>query len=321
MDNNRSIQDTQDASSPCNQPYQVNSAVEESKTEVGPSVCTPKSNTSLQRRHSSADLTETYRESFDKSPSNTRRSSSGICMPPAPILLPQRLPSIVDTATCLRSWRLSFAAESRATQLRSLSHEHTISTETYPDTLSPAANAAKWLHGQGRRMNSQVLTDSDEKLHKSEELASHNELCSAEKEFGGVDGNAEPPQPLRLHEMQISRNLLSYASSPQLSSWGSRSQRCGSSSISHGSESPRPRRCRRFSGSKTLGSKSSTTWEAVLRERASSFYPSTDDSHQITPESSRFNLASLLTSRRRKAEAWGSDDKGKLTSKTRYNRP
>lgn len=92
-----------------------------------------------------------------------------------------------------------------------------------------------WLHSQGLRIPSQVIDDlssadesepaSAKKLRKRRAL-SDEKLPDEKQDFGGVDG---PPQPqvLHLHEMGISqrlasRGLMSSASSPQLSAYGSR---------------------------------------------------------------------------------------------------
>jgi len=258
---------------------------------------------SLGRRHSSAGFIVRSPNDIDLVLSKTRRSSTEYCMPPAPILLLQRLPSIADPATRRTSWRLSFTGESRASQLRNLSREHTPSIPDYQKIPNFSTTRVKWPDNQSLQLDSRVVANVEDEPNGINELITHKELCSTEKRFGGVDGGAESPGPIPLHEMEISRRLLSYASSPQLSSWGSRCNNHGSSNTSQGSHSTNSQHLRHVLGSGCLGPRVSKTWEAIFKEGASSFYQSTD-------EGSRLNLAS----RKSRSDTRESGGRGKSIS-------
>ena len=279
------------------------------------------SRSTISRRHSSPILAE-----FEITPASdmqvyrpVRKRSSIPPIPPAPVLRPKRLSSIVDPAKS--SWRLSFSADKRADHLRKLSQGAaipiTLFTELQPGVALPPIN--RWMHGQGLRSTSQAITSTEDSIIL-EPTASHSQTCSASQDFGGVDGVEDGSAALHLHEMGISQRLASRGihsscSSPQLSSWGSRSHQRGMSSISGASrvtDNGRARYLRNTSDSVPLSQRIPPTWgkvlegTKVLEDGTSSFYPSARNSIQPSPQSSRLNLLSLMVESKDKVDIIGS---------------
>ncbi|TVY64187.1 hypothetical protein LSUE1_G009805 [Lachnellula suecica] len=280
------------------------------------SVTLVNSSSTISRRHSSPILND-----WDSPVSNPpvyapgRKRSSLPPIPPQPTIEAQRCPSIPEpsiTELSRSSWRLSFTANNRGEVLRKLSQEH---TEPLPVTMehfgvSPLLPTRNWLHNQGLRSTSQVLTSSEDDSTTGTPIA-HAELCTInhDQDFGGVDGGAEAnAATLHLHEMGIpsrlaSRGLQSSTSSPQLSSWGSHDRGASSS----GAESrifrtERARLIQRSSDSAPLSARIPQSWGTVLQDGTSSYYPSAGNSMEPSPQSSRFNLASLLSVSRSKVD-------------------
>jgi hypothetical protein len=230
----------------------------------------------------------------------SRKRSSLPLVPHAPTIEPKRLPSIAEPIRS--SWRLSFSAENRGDHLRKLSQGNGIPLLLTPEQVGISPQPVRrWLHSQGLRSMSQVIASSDDNPNL-ESLASHSQTCSATQEFGSVDGPEDGATIIHLHEMGISqrlasRGLQSSSSSPQLSSWGSHQR--GVSSISgiaqaQAIRSERARYMQNTSDSIALSERIPQTWGAVIQDGTSSFYPSVGNSLQASPESSQFNLVSLL---------------------------
>lgn len=236
----------------------------------------------------------------------TRKRSSLPPIPPEPVIVPQRLPSITEPGKS--TWRLSFTADNRGEVLRKLSQEH---TEPGPVTLehfgvSPLPMRT-WLHNQGLR-SSRVATSSDDEK-RIDTLASHAETCTAEQDYGGVDGGSDVNKStVHLHEMGISQRLASKglqssASSPQLSRWGSHDRGNSNSGESRILRTERARfLIKKSSDSAPLSERIPTSWGTVLQDGTSSYYPSAGNSIQPSPQSSKYNLASLLAASRNKAD-------------------
>ncbi len=268
---------------------------------------------SIQRRHSSATLART-----PALLETTGEAISGPTSPPplplAPVLKPQRLPSIVDPATRRTSWRLSFSSDQRASRLRALSQDHGSSSELGARMESVQIGPLRWLRSQALPL----LLPTSKPLKDSENLTPKTEP-SADTDYGAVDGSRESIlPPVHLHEMQISqrlasRGLHSHSSSPQLSSWGSQVHPRGYSGTS-GSSHINPTvqwRHSRHTTSSGIVDLAFQAWENVVGDGISSFYPSTKNSLQLTPESLRHNLTSLLATKTSKTPFQGPDLKGR----------
>ena len=250
----------------------------------------------------------------------TRKRSSILAIPSAPVLQPQHPPSIHGRS----SWRLSFSVENRGAHLRKLSQGGAaIATEKLQIGAQPLQ---RWLHSQGLRSPSQAITTSEDTL-SLDCPASHSKTCSVTQDFGGVDGGSEGSgNIIHLHEMGISQRLASSRNGLQTSN--SSQQVSGLKSHSHGQEatdttdvskiaSKSRREQQRTSDSAPLtvdsiplstislplsqdsvplSQRIPESWGNVIQN--GSFYPSARTSMQPTPESSRFNLLSLLSGSR-----------------------
>jgi hypothetical protein len=269
-------------------------------TPPGLSFTGANSSRTLSRRHSSPALWDQdfgHPRPLVYVPSRKRSSLPPV--PHAPTIEPKRLPSIAEPIRS--SWRLSFSAENRGDHLRKLSQGNGIPLLLTPEQISPQP-VRRWLHSQGLRSASQVIASSDDNSNL-ESLASHSQTCFATQEFGSVDGPEDGATIIHLHEMGISqrlasRGLQSSSSSPQLSSWGSHQR--GVSSISgitqaQAIRNERARYMQNTSDSIPLSERIPQTWGAVIQDGTSSFYPSVGNSIQPSPESSQFNLISLLS--------------------------
>jgi hypothetical protein len=276
------------------------------------------SSPTVSRRHSSPILSEfeitTASEIQVYRPSRKRSSIPPI--PPAPILRPKRLSSIVEPARS--SWRLSFSSDNRGEHLRKLSQGAAIPisliTQQQQGVVLPPING--WLRSQGLRSTSQAIASTEDSTNL-ESSASHSHTCSACQDFGGVDGVEDGSMTIHLHEMGISQRLASKglqssSSSPQLSSWGGRSHYREVSSVSGASrftDNGRARYLRNTSDSIPLSERIPRTWGKILNDDTSSFYPSGRNSIQPSRESSRFNLLSLLAGGKDKDDV--AQEKGK----------
>ncbi|KAF4637336.1 hypothetical protein G7Y89_g757 [Cudoniella acicularis] len=265
-----------------------------------------RSSGTIVRRHSSPVLVETKIDTIRLTvPKPTRKRDSIPSIPSAPVLEPKRLPSISEPRKS--SWRLSFTSSKRGEVLRKLSQEHTEPGSAILDSLGVNPPPLKrWLYGQGLRSSSNAIESSEDNTNL-DTLASHSQTCTPGQDFGGVDGGVEEDvSSIHLHEMGISHLLASKAlqsssSSPQLSSWNSHHRVASSiSDVSKAIQGERARYLRHTSDSVPLSEKIPQSWGKVLEDGTSSFYPSSSTSIQPSPESSRFNLASLLSSSKTK---------------------
>lgn len=244
----------------------------------------------------------------------TRKRSSLPQLPKAPTIQPQRLPSIVEPVKS--SWRLSFSADNRGEHLRKLSQGTNIPALLSPEKMVASPQSMrKWLHSQGLRSSSQAMANSDD-ASTLDCAASHSRTCTASQDFGGVDGGGDFSNALHLHEMGIpqrlvSKGLHSSCSSPQLSTVGSRTHQRGMSSISAISRvthKSRGRHLQNTTDSVPLSERIPQAWGSVLenddtiQDGTSSFYPSTANSIQPSPKSSRFNLFSLMAGSKSRAD-------------------
>jgi hypothetical protein len=284
----------------------------------------------MSRRHSSPLLTKARGSlsTLELSPHHRKDSRKESLLPPipsAPTLPPQRLPSIAEPQTHRPSWRLSFVSGNRAEEPRSPSQEEQIPTPVSP-TLSITSQPvlSRWLHGQGLRYSSNVITSLDEGNVNVDSVASESKSCALNHDLGGVDGGIEiPAATLHLHQMDISHRLLSAgtlhlsSSSPQLASWGSHHR--GDSSLSNATEiiqTERRKFLRQTSGSGNLSADIPQSWGKVVQKKTSSFYSSTRNSTRPTPESSRFNLVNLLASSKMRTSLHSRSGKSKERSAT-----
>jgi len=257
----------------------------------------------IRRRHSLAALDNSkglIRTTRDWA---TCRSSSDFPTPPSLMLKPQRLPDIVDPTTRRTSWRLSFASDQRAIQLRALSKEHKIS---YPAAASGARSTLtsplRRFRGPGIGASPFAAANIPNLISVPNITASQSVFCPELIGYEGVDDNAELlTAPISLVDMRISqrlasRGLHSHSSSPQLSSWGSQShhrarsqnseasnQKAISQSMHHHSES----------NSGMSDSKLSTSWGDV-RDGILSIYASTENSAKHVSKNSTISVPSLL---------------------------
>lgn len=236
-------------------------------------------------------------------PSSLPMDSFYSTMPSSPVLRPQRLPSITDAAIRRTSWRLSFASEERSCQLRAPSLDEKSHVETSKPALTPPRSPALiWLRSQGLRLSSQAISDPSEHTGELGILPSHNSLRRSTSDFGGVDGSFEVEEtPIHLWDMQIpqrlrSRELYSYGSSPQLSSWGSHNY-CREHSVemekSKFSMANRSRH-RKTSSSGDVDTVTSRTWAKVTCEKKSSVCSLRNESKVATANSSRLYLSCHL---------------------------
>ncbi|TVY87365.1 hypothetical protein LAWI1_G007408 [Lachnellula willkommii] len=279
-------------------PMHRSSPIESSVTMVN-------SSGAISRRHSSPLLNDWEASEFNPAVYvPTRKRSSIPPIPSTPVLEAQRLPSLPEPGRS--SWRLSFNASNRGDELRKLSQEHIehppVALQRFDVSSQPMRT---WLHNQGLRSPSQVITSSEDDT-TVKMIASHAGSCTVASDFGGVDGGVEANETtLHLHEMGISQQLASSkglqssASSPQLSSWGSHNR--GNSSIS-GEFRPfltyKPRHLQDSSDSDPLSQRLPQSWGKVVQDNTSSFYPSAVNSMQPSPQSSRYNLASRIAASR-----------------------
>jgi hypothetical protein len=270
------------------------------------------SSTSRSRRHSTPAASPQH-EIEEPVVYRPRKRSSLPQMPPAPIIQPQRLPS-VDIG--ISSWRLSFSAENRGHQLRKLSQEVHIPGVLNPEKIAGGPQSMrKWLHSQGLRPASQAVELSED-VSDIECSASHRQICTSSQDFGGVDGGGDSAATLHLHEMGISQRLASKGlqsscSSPQLSSIGRPSHQrdvSSTSAISRTTYKSRVRRVQNTTDSLPLSERIPEAWMNVLENRetvhagTSSFYPSANNSIQPSRKSSRFSLFSILPGSKSKTD-------------------
>lgn len=284
----------------------------------------------IQRRHSLAVLDNPKRLMRTTTDWAARRSSSDFSMPPAPMLKPQRLPSIVDPATRRTSWRLSFASDQRATQLRALSQEHELSLSTaVSGTRGALAGPLRWFRGQGIRAPPFATTNIPDLLTVAGNPPSQAVFCPELVDYEGVNGNAELlTAPISLHDMRISerlasRGLHSHSSSPQLSIWGGQSHYRACSHNSEASNRKATSQSGHYHSTSNSGmsdSKLSTSWGDVLRDDISSIYTSTDNCAKHVSESCRFSVPSLLTPNKRQASLLTVEPQGRLNLFFRWNR-
>jgi hypothetical protein len=270
-------------------------------TPPGLSFTGAKSRGTLSRRHSSPVLgNQDFGQPRPLVYVPSRKRSSLPPIPHAPTIEPKRLPSIAEPIRS--SWRLSFSTENRGDHLRKLSQGNGIPLLLTPEQVGISPQPVRgWLHSQGLRSASRVIASSDDNSNL-ESLASHSQTCSVTREFGGVDGPEDGASIIHLHEMGISQRLASRglqfsSSSPQLSSWGSHQR--GVSSISGVTQAQairneRARYMQNTSDSMSLSEQVPQTWGEIIQDGTSSFYPSVGNSIQPSPESSQFNLVSLL---------------------------
>jgi hypothetical protein len=274
---------------------------------IDSSITMVNSSSARSRRHSSPDSPPLGTEIPFYFP---RKRSSTPPIPAAPQLKPQRLPSITDPVRS--SWRLSFAESNRGEQLRKLSEGKNIPLSLNLESLVEGPPPmSRWLLSQGLRSPSQAISSED-----TTNMESLPTLNAENQDFGGVDGGKDSLTTLHLHEMGISerlasRGLQSSASSPQLSTVGSRTHFRGLSNPSVNSRATnrsRSRYMRNTSDSIPLSQSIPNSWGTVLpddkpfQDGASSFYPSAANSIQPSPQSSRFNLFSLLAASKSRTE-------------------
>ncbi|KAH7407644.1 hypothetical protein BKA64DRAFT_426615 [Cadophora sp. MPI-SDFR-AT-0126] len=276
---------------------------------VTPSTTMVNSTASISRRHSSPvlsdwDVGRNVEEPLVYIPS--RKGSSIPQIPPAPILLAQRLPSLTDLVTS--PWRLSFSIDNRGQNLRKLSQGQNVPATIDMELLRATSPSNRWLHSQGLRSPSQSLVEP-KKLEAHECSAPHEEVQPTQ-DFGGVDGVKDTSAVIHLHEMQISRRLASKglqssASTPQLSSWGSHQRDVSSiSNISQTAINERARFLRGTSDSAPLSERIPQSWGTVVEHRTSSIYPSATTSIHHSRESSFLDILSLFPgSKNRKSQA------------------
>ena len=268
---------------------------------VTPSTTMVNSTASISRRHSSPvlsewDLTRNLHEPLVYVPS--RKRSSIPQMPPAPIILAQRLPSLTDPLTS--PWRLSFSTDNRGQHLRKLSQGHTVPATIDTELQRAASPSNRWLHSQGLRSPSQPPVEL--KDSKALECAAPPGDADINQDLGGVDGVKDPSAAVHLYEMQISKRLASKglhssASSPQLSSWGSHQR--GISAVSNTSQTAMNERARYLRGtsdSAPLSERIPQSWGTVVEHRTSSIYPSATSSIQHSRQSSFMDILSLFPS-------------------------
>ena len=267
---------------------------------------------SLQRRHSSVELCRLRSPELGSPILSSQGQSPARVVPPAPVLRPQRLPSIADSASRRTSWRLSFASERRSSQLRALIQEQKTS-DISTDGSGKKIASALWLWS---RPSSQAVTDPPENSIELEASALHSVLRNATKDFGGVDGNADLNlHPIHLQEMRIpqrlaSRGLYSHSSSLQLSSCGSHGQHEGSS---HSTDCLREK-CLKHSGNQhnCIKANVSSVQSKFSYDDGSSLYSAGHKSMQSISQTSRFNLASLLSPENSEVADRSSDSGGAL---------
>lgn len=258
----------------------------------------------VKRRHSlgciskPANLIEQIRNCY-----TPPRKHSHSIMPPGPVLCPQRLPSITDSAIRRTSWRLSFTSDQRSCQLRTLIQDPDTPVETtkISDVRSELTDI-KWLRGQGLRIPSQAVTNPSDNASALDASPSHQFHRRGTTDFGGVDGNLETQQaPIHLWEMRIpqrlaSRELYNHASSPQLSSWGSHAHYRVYSTTSNGSRFSKASRYRhrKTSSSGACCKANPKSWSDGVCQKTSSIYPSNIHSILPTPTSSRLEISSVV---------------------------
>jgi hypothetical protein len=260
----------------------------------------------LSRRHSLGALGSpgSLKITLHKNPRYSE--TSNLSVPPAPILQPQRLPSIVDPATRRTSWRLSFASDQRACQLRSLSYQGGgTPCEPAQEPQNQNLGPLRWFRSQGLHMSSLVNTKPSD--HTGElESPPRPATRSSTGDYGGVDGNSEDGNPelrtsLHLHEMGISQRLASKglqssSSLPQLSSWSSRVHTRSHSYVSgdsHYMTAAQSLHFRNTSSSAATELKSSQTIEDVLGVEISSFSRTKEDVKSFTADTSLHDLSCL----------------------------
>jgi len=251
----------------------------------------------------------------------TRKRSSVPPTPPSPILKPQRLPSIAQSTKS--SWRLSFTSDRRGEHLRKLSQGAAVPITLKPEELvSNVQPLNRWLRSQGLRSSSQAIASSSDSTNL-ESLVSHLQTYCGSQDFGGRNDVEDASAAIHLHEMGISqqlasRGLQSSSSSPQLSNWGSQSHQHDVSSISGAARlthNSLTRYLRNTSDSVPLSERIPQSWGMVFEDGGSSFYPSTRNSVQPSPQISRLNLMSLLAGNRNKVDVTKPKGEGQTQTK------
>jgi hypothetical protein len=256
------------------------------------------------RRHSFAefgfsDLADT------EAPENMLRRESWIpCLPPAPLLKPRQASSIIDPALRRPSWRLSFAAENRSSQLRALHLEQKrISSVPILNDSMKDIKRLEWFRSQGLGQPPVVLNGTSLWEGAGVDLEASG-VSRVIDDCGGVDGSDDilrsPPDPqetsitrqLSISRQMISKCLRSSTSSPQLSVWEDQSEFDGDSPTLRLSESlSSPFRLRQSVSSPAFQALSSECYH-VPPEGASSFDGGADEARDIrhTSRSSSYTL-------------------------------
>ncbi|KAG9239591.1 hypothetical protein BJ875DRAFT_491434 [Amylocarpus encephaloides] len=257
--------------------------------------CRP--NGTILRRHSSPILQEGEGSSFHQQADETQLDNTMLQMPLAPVLQPKRLPSIPEPP--ISSWRLSFTLQNRRERLWKLNQEHKAPTPKRLEEPASHPSLRRWLDGKGLRSTSNLTTNRQD-CSTTESLPSNSNGSS---DLRGVDGGVgRHLSTVHLHEMGIaqrlaSRTLTASPSSPEFNGWGS--HRRGDSSLSNAScflNTERGKYLRATSESMALSEQIPRSWERIIPEKGSSLYSSTANSIiLLSPESSRFNLTSILT--------------------------
>jgi len=261
------------------------------------------------RRHSFPELFHLGNAGVTIGFQNVKSASIIPPIPDSPVLQAMRLPSITDTAV-LSTWRLSFAAPNRGEQLRKLSQEFrpALKNDSAVAMVASSGSSAtvrprptnRWLHSQGLRSSSQVLSDSEEPPN----LECLSPTYSGNEEFGGVDGSPDTSSTVHLHEMAISQRLASsgIASNESLSNPGSRTKRLDFQSSS-GSRLTQVTQIQ-SSTSQPLSERTPDSWGKVREYTGSSVYKS-GSGLQVTPTISKLDMLSAFGSKDELVESEG----------------
>jgi hypothetical protein len=297
------------------------------KSADGIHILKPSASSAIQGRHSIAVVDSPKVSTRTAADWAVRRTSLDFPIPPAPLLKPQRLPSIVDSATRRTSWRLSFASNQRATQLRSLCHEYEPSSSAGSRARGTLVGPLKGFRGQVTRPPPFTTANIPDCFNVPDGPLLQAVCSPTLDNYQSVDSNAELVMtPISLRDMRISQRLAprgvhSHSSSPQFSSCDTQSHYRNHSyngEASYQDITSQPKHHQSAFNSGISETKLSTCWGDVLRDSISSIYASTDKCAKPVSDSSRFISSSLLAADKEQASFPSVNSQGKLSLSVRW---
>lgn len=256
------------------------------------------------RRYSSPGPCPTPSEinSFQPVTYRCRRGDSEVCPASSePVIEAQKLSSSFVQPHSNLTWRSSYTSHhtNRGAHLRKLSQQFEVPIQLVTDVSSVGTQTIpRWLNTQALRSSSRCFTTSDSSTVHQETLPMRPPR--SDTGFGGVDGSGNF-STIHLQDMDISKRLLqSSCSSPQLVSWEKQDREAsdtGDAARNRAQYMRNPSETISIPScpSITLSELLPPNWGKVPQDDTSSFYPSVVNSIQPSPDCSRMELFSLVS--------------------------